>query len=71
MALWWEPGDDTAGLVSKSARTAGTLAALLGNIPLYLLSSKLVMKEAASGGAFAWHQVSRPAGPRFISCTFV
>jgi len=56
MALWWEPGDDTVGLVSKSKRVVETMSRLLGGQELYLLSSKLIMKEAESGGAFAWHQ---------------
>ena len=59
MALWWQPGDDTAGLVSRSERVAGTMRDLLGDEAqeLYLLSSKLIAKEPEEGGAFAWHQV--------------
>ena len=57
MALWWEPGDDTVGLVTRSKRVVDTMRVLLGGKELYHLSSKLIMKEAMSGGAFAWHQV--------------
>ena len=62
MALWWQPGDDTAGLVSRSKRVAGTMRDLLSDTEsrdLYLLSSKLIAKEPEEGGAFAWHQVDR------------
>ena len=59
MALWWQPGDDTPGLVSRCERVAGTMRDLLGDEgqELYLLSSKLIAKEPEEGGAFAWHQV--------------
>ena len=59
MALWWQPGDDTTGLVSRSERVVGTMRDLLGDEEqeLYLLSSKLIAKEPEEGGAFAWHQV--------------
>ena len=59
MALWWQPGDDTPGLVSRCERIAGTMRDLLGDEgqELYLLSSKLIAKEPEEGGAFAWHQV--------------
>ena len=64
MALWWEPGDDTAGLVSRSRRVVGTMMEMLGedkaleqDKELYLLSSKVIAKEGATGGSFAWHQV--------------
>jgi hypothetical protein len=57
MALWWEPGDDTVGLVTRSRRVVETMRNLLGGKELYHLSSKLIMKEPESGGAFAWHQV--------------
>ena len=58
MALWWEPGDDTPGLVSRSRRVVGTMMEMLGeDKELYLLSSKLIAKEGATGGSFAWHQV--------------
>ena len=60
MALWWEPGNDTAGLVTRSRRIVNTMQTFLGGEKLYHLSSKLIMKEAESGGAFAWHQVDSP-----------
>ena len=57
MALWWEPGDDTAGLVSRCKRLVNSFRELLGDKDLYLLSSKLIAKKPEKGGAFAWHQV--------------
>eukprot|EP00092_Neocalanus_flemingeri_P059564 GFUD01071221.1.p1 GENE.GFUD01071221.1~~GFUD01071221.1.p1 ORF type:complete len:299 (-),score=117.54 GFUD01071221.1:88-945(-) len=56
MALWWEPGNDTVGLVTRSRRVVETMRDLLGGQELYHLSSKLIMKSPKSGGAFAWHQ---------------
>ena len=66
MALWWQPGDDTAGLVSRSERVAGTMRDLLGEEAqeVYLLSSKLIAKEPGEGGAFAWHQVLGHPDPK-------
>ena len=66
MALWWQPGDDTAGLVSRSERVAGTMRDLLGDEDqeIYLLSSKLIAKEPGEGGAFAWHQVLGHPDPK-------
>ena len=57
MALWWEAGDDTAGLVSRCRRIVETMRTLLGDKELYILSSKLIAKEPEKGGSFAWHQV--------------
>ena len=31
MALWWRPGDDTAGLVSRCRRLAHTMRLLLAS----------------------------------------
>jgi len=56
MALWWEPGDDTAGVMSRCKRVVKTMIELLGGKELYLLSSKLIAKDPEVGGAFAWHQ---------------
>lgn len=56
MALWWKPGDDTCGLISRCRRLADTLRQLLGGNELYILSSKLIMKAPGSGGSFSWHQ---------------
>jgi len=56
MALWWEPGDDTAGVMSRCKRVVETMMDLLGGKELYLLSSKLIAKDPEVGGAFAWHQ---------------
>jgi len=56
MALWWQPGDDTCGLITRCRRLVDTLQLLLGGHQVYHLSSKMIMKAAQSGGAFSWHQ---------------
>jgi len=56
MCLWWEPGDDTCGLITRSQRIVDTFRILLGGAELYTLSSKLIMKAPHSGGSFSWHQ---------------
>ena len=57
MSLWWTPGDDTVGLVTRSRKIVNTMQQLLGGPEIYVLSSKLVAKEPEVGGPFAWHQV--------------
>ena len=57
MSLWWRPGDDTVGLVTRSRKIVTTMQELLGGPEIYVLSSKLVAKEPEVGGPFAWHQV--------------
>lgn len=56
MALWWEAGDDTCGLVTRCRRLVDTMRLLLGGDQIYLLSSKIIMKSPNSGGKFSWHQ---------------
>jgi len=56
MSLWWRPGDDTVGLVTRCGRIAGTAESLLGGLPIYHLSSKYLNKPAKEGGPFPWHQ---------------
>ena len=57
MSLWWRPGDDTVGLLTRSRKIVTTMQELLGGPEIYVLSSKLVAKEPEVGGPFAWHQV--------------
>jgi len=56
MALWWQPGDDTSGLITRCRRLVDTLRLLLGGDQVYHLSSKMIMKAPKSGGEFSWHQ---------------
>ncbi|XP_071948856.1 L-proline trans-4-hydroxylase-like [Antedon mediterranea] len=55
MALWNHPGDDVTGMVGKCEKVAGTMEKLLGG-EIYHYHSKLMMKEAKTGGQFVWHQ---------------
>lgn len=53
--VWLEPGESTYGLVARTRRVAGTMAALLGN-EVYHYQAKLTAKEPRKGGAWEWHQ---------------
>jgi phytanoyl-CoA hydroxylase len=57
LALWFTPGDDLYGLLARSERMVGGVAALLGDSsPVCHFHSKLMMKEPRVGGAWEWHQ---------------
>ncbi|XP_046562117.1 L-proline trans-4-hydroxylase-like isoform X1 [Haliotis rubra] len=53
--VWSHPGNDVAGLVVRSQKVAGTCEKLMGG-EVYHYHSKLMMKEARTGGKFVWHQ---------------
>ncbi|XP_046554895.1 L-proline trans-4-hydroxylase-like [Haliotis rubra] len=55
VTIWCQPGNDVTGMLSRSQRVAGTSAELLGG-EVYHYHSKLMMKEARTGGRFVWHQ---------------
>ncbi|XP_046554894.1 L-proline trans-4-hydroxylase-like [Haliotis rubra] len=55
VSLWCQPGNDVTGMLSRSQRVAGTSAELLGG-EVYHYYTKLMMKEARTGGRFVWHQ---------------
>ncbi|XP_046376306.2 L-proline trans-4-hydroxylase-like [Haliotis rufescens] len=55
LCVWSHPGSDITGMVSRSERVAGTVEKLLGG-DVYHYHSKLMMKEAQTGGSFVWHQ---------------
>ncbi|XP_071111618.1 L-proline trans-4-hydroxylase-like [Haliotis cracherodii] len=55
VTIWSQPGNDVTGMLSRSQRIAGTCAELLGG-EVYHYHSKLMMKEARTGGRFVWHQ---------------
>jgi hypothetical protein len=56
MCLWGVAGDDAVGLAARTRKVVGTLEQLLGGRELYHHHSKLMMKEARTGGAHLWHQ---------------
>lgn len=55
MVIWNHPGVDYTGLIGRIARVVDTTERLLGG-EVYHYHTKIVMKEARTGGAFAWHQ---------------
>ncbi|HVW59085.1 MAG TPA: phytanoyl-CoA dioxygenase family protein [Puia sp.] len=57
LALWFTPGDDLYGLVTRSKRLVASVARLLdGSAPVCHFHSKLMQKEPRVGGAWEWHQ---------------
>ncbi|CAH1800631.1 unnamed protein product [Owenia fusiformis] len=55
MTCWNSPGDDITGLLARSDKIAGIAEKLLGE-DIYHYHSKLMMKEARTGGRWQWHQ---------------
>mmetsp|Transcript_16708 Transcript_16708/g.47802 ORF Transcript_16708/g.47802 Transcript_16708/m.47802 type:complete len:316 (+) Transcript_16708:82-1029(+) len=55
MALWNHPGRDVTGMVARVQKVAATMSALLGG-EVYHYHTKLMMKDARTGGAHLWHQ---------------
>jgi ectoine hydroxylase-related dioxygenase (phytanoyl-CoA dioxygenase family) len=57
LALWYVPGDDIYGLLTRSERVVGAVAQLLdSDAPVCHFHSKLMQKEPRVGGAWEWHQ---------------
>ena len=57
LALWYAPGNDAYGLLTKSRRMIGSVNQLLeGDAPVCHFHSKLMQKEPKVGGAWEWHQ---------------
>lgn len=57
LTLWFTPGDDSFGLMSRSERMANAVAALLGTTETVChFHSKVMQKEPKVGGAWEWHQ---------------
>lgn len=57
LALWYVPGEDIYGLLTKSERMVLSADKLLaGNAPVCHYHSKLMQKEPRVGGAWEWHQ---------------
>lgn len=57
LSLWYTPGNDAYGLLTKSERMINNVNALLdGNASVCHFHSKLMQKEPKVGGAWEWHQ---------------
>lgn len=57
LTLWYTPGNDAYGLLTKSERMVNSVDALLeGNSAVCHFHSKLMQKEPKVGGAWEWHQ---------------
>ncbi len=57
LTLWFTPGDDSFGLMSRSERMVNAVAALLGDKgEVCHFHSKVMQKEPKVGGAWEWHQ---------------
>lgn len=57
LTLWYTPGNDAYGLLTKSNRMIQAANAVLeGDAPVCHFHSKLMQKEPKVGGAWEWHQ---------------
>ena len=57
LALWYKPGNDAYGLLSKSERIINSVNKLMeGDSEVCHFHSKLMQKEPKVGGAWEWHQ---------------
>jgi ectoine hydroxylase-related dioxygenase (phytanoyl-CoA dioxygenase family) len=55
--LWFTPGNDVFGYLTRSERIVNSIAALLdSDAPVCHFHSKLMQKEPKVGGAWEWHQ---------------
>jgi len=55
LSLWNHPTDTLYGAIARSCSMVGIIEQLLGD-EAYHYHSKMVMKDARIGGAWAWHQ---------------
>ena len=55
LSVWNHPTDTIYGMVARCESIVGSAAKLLGDEP-YHYHSKMIMKDAKVGGAWAWHQ---------------
>ena len=73
LALWNNASDDMLGLVGRYATLVEAAEQLIGE-EVYHWHSKVIQKEAHSGGAWAWHQDygywynDHVLFPRMLSC---
>jgi len=56
LTLWFTAGDDSFGLMSRSARLVQGVQSLLGPGEVCHFHSKVMQKEPRVGGAWEWHQ---------------
>ena len=57
LTLWYTPGNDAYGLLTKSERMVSNAGLLMdGSAPVCHFHSKLMQKEPKVGGAWEWHQ---------------
>ncbi|MES2646962.1 MAG: phytanoyl-CoA dioxygenase family protein [Bacteroidota bacterium] len=57
LTLWYTPGNDAYGLLTKSRRMVNSVDKLLdGDSAVCHFHSKLMQKEPRVGGAWEWHQ---------------
>ncbi|MDB5223895.1 MAG: Phytanoyl-CoA dioxygenase protein 1 [Chitinophagaceae bacterium] len=57
LSLWYTPGNDTYGLLTKSKRMVESADQLMdGDASVCHFHSKLMQKEPKVGGAWEWHQ---------------
>lgn len=57
LSLWYKPGNDTYGLLTRSKRLVDAVNKLMdGDSAVCHFHSKLMQKEPKVGGAWEWHQ---------------
>lgn len=57
LSLWFTPGDDVFGYLTRSKKMVSSVAQLLeSDTPVCHFHSKLMQKEPKVGGAWEWHQ---------------
>ncbi len=57
LSLWFTPGNDVFGYLTRSEKMVNAVAQLLdGEAPVCHFHSKLMQKEPRVGGAWEWHQ---------------
>ena len=55
LSLWNHPGEGIYGMVARCRRMVDSVEQLIGG-EVYHYHSKMILKDALTGGAWAWHQ---------------
>ncbi|XP_013384548.1 uncharacterized protein LOC106154670 [Lingula anatina] len=55
MTLWNHPGEDITGMVARSEKVVNAMETFLDG-EVYHYHTKLIQKDAHTGGSFVWHQ---------------
>lgn len=55
LSLWNHPGEGIYGMVARCRRVVDSVEQLIGG-EVYHYHSKMILKDARTGGAWAWHQ---------------